>query len=71
MLIYILLIAGSLALGLEALLIGWGGKLTVIYHRRPWFTLGLASGLGLLIVSLTIFISIPLQWLERPQIYVG
>ncbi|MFN4132816.1 MAG: hypothetical protein ACK4GQ_00370 [Candidatus Hadarchaeales archaeon] len=71
MLLYILLIAGALAFGLEALLIGWGGKLTVIYGRHPWFTVGLASGLGLLIVFLTISISFLLQWLENQPIYVG
>lgn len=71
MFIYILLIAGSIAFGFEALMIGWGGKLTAVYNRRPWFTIALASGLGLLIVSATLVISFLLQWLENQAIYVG
>jgi hypothetical protein len=71
MLLYILLIAGSIAFGFEALLIGWGGKLTAIYSRRPWFTVALAFELGLLIVISTLILSIFLQWLENRVIYAG
>jgi hypothetical protein len=53
-LFYLILIAGSLAFGLEALLIGFGGKLIVIYRERPWLTLGLASGLGLWVVGISV-----------------
>jgi hypothetical protein len=53
LLFYLILLAGSIAVGLEALLIGFGGKLIVIYRERPWFTLGLASGLGLWVVAIS------------------
>jgi hypothetical protein len=48
------LVAGSLAFGLEALLIGFGGRLIVIYREKPWLTVGLATGIGLSVVGISI-----------------
>lgn len=49
-LFYVILLAGSLAFGLEALLIGLGGKLIVMYRGKRWFTLWLATCIGLSVV---------------------
>lgn len=59
--LYAILLAGSLAFGLEALLIGLGGRLTVIYRRGRRRLLKLALPLGLIIVGLSIWISILLS----------
>ena len=59
--LYVILLAGSLAFGLEALLIGLGGHLTVIYHRRRGRLLKLALPLGLAIVGFSIWISMLLS----------
>ena len=55
--LYILLLAGSLAFGLEALLLGLGGQLAVLYRRRKFRTLGLASAIGLSTTGLAILTS--------------
>ncbi len=59
--LYVILLAGSLAFGLEALLIGLGGRLTVIYRRGRGRLLKLALPLGLIIVGLSIWISMLLS----------
>lgn len=59
--LYAILLAGSLAFGLEALLIGLGGRLTVIYCRGRGGLLKLALLLGLIIVGLSIWISMLLS----------
>ena len=55
--IYIVFLVGSLAFGLEVMVIGLGGKLMVIYRRRKVTTLGSALSLGLLVVVLAIVTS--------------
>jgi hypothetical protein len=59
--LYAILLAGSLAFGLEALLIGLGGRLTVIYRRGQGRLLKLALPLGLIIVGLSILVSMLLS----------
>ncbi|MEA1904914.1 MAG: hypothetical protein U9M97_03430 [Candidatus Hadarchaeota archaeon] len=59
--LYVILLSGSLAFGLEALLIGLGGRLTVIYHRGRGRLLKLALPLGLTIAGLSIWISMLLS----------
>lgn len=49
--LYLILIAGSLAFGLEALLLGLGGKLMVLYRRRKVKTIMIALAVGLAIVG--------------------
>ena len=55
--LYILLLAGSLAFGLEALLLGLGGQLAVLYRRRKFRTLVFALAVGLGIAGLAILTS--------------
>ena len=55
--LYILLLAGSFAFGLEALLLGLGGQLAVLYRRRKFRTLVLALAVGLGITGLAILTS--------------
>jgi len=55
--IYIVFLVGSLAFGLEAMLIGFGGKLMVIYSRRRLVTLVAAILVGLVIVMLAVVTS--------------
>lgn len=54
---YVLLLVGSLAFGLEALLLGLGGQLPLLYRRKKPETIGLAFGLGLAIVCPSIAIA--------------
>lgn len=49
--LYLVLVVGSLAFGLEALLLGLGGKLMVFYRRDRLKMLGLAFAVGLVIVG--------------------
>jgi hypothetical protein len=49
--LYLILLIGSLAFGLEALLLGLGGKLTVLYRRQRVRTITLALCVGLAIVA--------------------
>ena len=55
-----ILLAGSLAFGLEAMLIGLGGKLMVFYRRRRAKTLSLALAVGFAIVGPAVMTSITL-----------
>lgn len=55
--LYLILLAGSLAFGLGALLIGLGGRVTVIYRRSRGELLKLALPTGLVVVGLPIAIS--------------
>jgi len=48
--LYLIILVGSLAFGLEALLLGLGGKLTVLYRRQRVRTLTLALCVGLAVV---------------------
>jgi membrane-bound metal-dependent hydrolase YbcI (DUF457 family) len=52
-----MLLLGSLAFGLEAMFVGFGGKLLLIYRRHRGATLGAAFLLGFLIVVLAIVTS--------------
>lgn len=45
------MLVGSLAFGLEAMLLGLGGKLMVLYRRRKVNTLGIALAVGLAIIA--------------------
>ncbi len=56
---YLLLFAGSLAFGLEAMLLGLGGRLPLLYGRRRWATLGWALGCGCAIIGLSIVTAAP------------
>ena len=49
--LYLILVIGSLAFGLEALLLGLGGKLMVLYRRQRARTLVLSLGVGLAVVG--------------------
>ena len=49
--LYLILIIGSLAFGLEALLLGLGGRLMVLYRRGRVRALALALGVGLAVVG--------------------
>jgi len=55
--LYLVLILGSFAFGLEAVRMGLGGQLLVLYSRGRGRALGLASLVGLAIVGLSIFTS--------------
>lgn len=48
--LYIVFMVGSLAFGLEAMLVGLGGKLMLMYRRRRTATFVTALSIGLLIV---------------------
>ena len=52
--LYGILLVGSLAFGLEALLIGLGGRVTAMYRRDRWelFRLALPTGLGIVVLSI-------------------
>ncbi len=54
--LYLVLLAGSLAFGLEALLIGLGGRVTAIYRRSrlELFKLALPTGLGIVALSILV-----------------
>jgi len=58
--IYLILIFGSLAFGLEALLLGLGGRLTVLYRRQKIKTIVIALAVGLAIIGSAIITSITL-----------
>lgn len=49
-----MLLAGSLAFGLEALLVGLGGRLPTIYQRRRGRVIKIAFPIGLAITGLSI-----------------
>ena len=55
--LYLLLLVGSIAFGFEALLIGFGGQLGVLYRRRRAKALGLALATGLAIVVPALIVS--------------
>ncbi len=65
--LYGVLIAGSLIFGLEALLIGLGGRVTAIYKRDRLALFKLAIPTGLIIVSLSI---IPSTILSLEPLYL-
>ena len=52
--LYLVLMMGSFAFGLEALLLGLGGKLMVLYRRNQLKVIGLAFAVGGTIVGLAI-----------------
>lgn len=58
--LYLILLIGSLAFGLEAMLIGLGGKLMVLYRRHKSRTLVTGLGVGLAIVVPAVIASIAL-----------
>ncbi len=58
--LYLILLVGSLAFGLEALLLGLGGKLTVLYRRRKVKTIAIALAVGLAIIGSAIITSMAL-----------
>lgn len=58
--LYLVLLIGSLAFGLEALLLGLGGKLMVLYRRKRVRTFVLALGVGLAIVMPAVITSMVL-----------
>lgn len=55
--LYIIFLLGSLAFGLQALLFGLGGKLSVLYRRGRKRVLALASLVGLTVIILSIVTS--------------
>ncbi|MDI6883906.1 MAG: hypothetical protein QMD00_02025 [Hadesarchaea archaeon] len=56
--LYLVLLVGSLAFGLEAMLLGLGGKLMVLYRRRKAKTLAIALAVGLSIVGPAVVTSV-------------
>ncbi|MFQ6129484.1 MAG: hypothetical protein ACE5OT_01590 [Candidatus Hadarchaeaceae archaeon] len=58
--LYLILLIGSLAFGLEALLLGLGGKLMVLYRRQKVKTIVIALAVGLAIVGPAIVTSMAL-----------
>jgi hypothetical protein len=55
--LYLAIILGSLAFGLQSLAIGMGGKLPIFYRRGRAKALALAASIGLTISGLSIFTS--------------
>ncbi len=55
---YLLLLLGSIAFGLEALLLGLGGRLSVLYRRNRIRLIGLALPIGLAIVGVPLAITV-------------
>jgi len=55
--LYLMFLFGSLAFGLEALLLGLGGQLSVLYHRGRRRALMLALLIGIAVVSSSIITS--------------
>ena len=49
--LYLIILVGPLAFGLEALLLGLGGRLMVLYRRQRARTLVLSLGVGLAVVG--------------------
>lgn len=60
---YFLLLIGSLAFGLEALMLGMGGKIIPLYKSRPLMVLSLSTLLGfwIVIISLTLGLLLALE----------
>ncbi len=56
LILYLILLVGSMAFGLEAMLVGFGGRFITLFRKRPWFTLGLATTTGLWVVMVSIVI---------------
>ena len=59
--LYIIFLIGSLAFGLEAMLIGLGGKLMIVYRHSILRTLALALSVGLATVFLAVATSMVLR----------
>ena len=57
--LYLLLFAGSLAFGLEAMLLGLGGQMSLLYRRNKLNAIGLALAFGLIIVALSAITAAP------------
>jgi len=60
--LYLMFLFGSLAFGLEALLLGLGGQLPVLYRRGRKRVLKMASLVGLAVVGLSIVTSAALAF---------
>jgi len=58
--LYLILFFGSLAFGLEAMLLGLGGQMSVLYRRNKRKTVALALVFGLAIVGLSAATAAPL-----------
>jgi len=58
--LYLMFLFGSLAFGLEALLLGLGGQLSALYRRGRRRVLVLASIIGVAVVSSSIITSVAL-----------
>jgi len=58
--LYLILFFGSLAFGLEAMLLGLGGQMSVLYRRNKRKTVALALAFGLTIVGLSAATAAPL-----------
>jgi len=56
--LYLLLLVGSLSLGLEAMMLGMGGKIVLLYRKRPLFVLGMSVLLGFSIVVLSLSVGV-------------
>jgi len=59
--LYLILFLGSLAFGLEAMLLGLGGQMSVLYRRNKRKTVALALVFGLAIVGLSTATAAPLK----------
>jgi len=57
--LYLLLFGGSLAFGLEAMLLGLGGQMSLLYRRNKLNAIKLALAFGLIIVSLSAITAAP------------
>ena len=51
---YLLLLIGSLSLGLEAMMLGMGGKIIPLYKKSPLFVLGMGTLIGFAVVVLSV-----------------
>jgi uncharacterized protein (DUF58 family) len=58
--LYLILFLGSLAFGLEAMLLGLGGRMSVLYRRNKRKTIALALAFGLIVVGLSAATTTPL-----------
>jgi uncharacterized protein (DUF58 family) len=59
--LYLILFLGSLAFGLEAMLLGLGGQMSVLYRRNKRKTIALALAFGLMIVGSSAATAAPLR----------
>jgi hypothetical protein len=56
LLLYLILLIGSFSLGMEALVLGMGGRIIPLYRKRPFLVLGASAGIGFATVAFSFLI---------------